>query len=80
MRIAELKIQPNWILTVIAEDGRIGYFDVVPTLKTKHLKLFKTKVNSQKSSMVVTLLHGTVELICRQTPLKRNGGLLVIPI
>ena len=28
MRIAELKIQPNWILTVVAEDGRLGQFDV----------------------------------------------------
>ena len=28
MGIAELKIQPNWILTVIAEDGRVGQFDV----------------------------------------------------
>jgi hypothetical protein len=28
MRIAELKIQPSWILTVVAEDGRVGDFDV----------------------------------------------------
>ena len=33
MRIAELKIQPNWILTVVAEDGRVGHFDS-PTFKT----------------------------------------------
>ena len=33
MRIVELKIQPNWILTVIAEDGRVGHFDVAPYLQ-----------------------------------------------
>jgi hypothetical protein len=33
MRIAELKIQPNWILTVVAEDGRVGHFDVRPYLQ-----------------------------------------------
>ena len=33
MRIAELKIQPNWILTVVAEDGRGGHFDVSPYLQ-----------------------------------------------
>jgi hypothetical protein len=33
MRIAELNIQPNWILTVVAEDGRVGHFDVSPYLQ-----------------------------------------------
>ena len=33
MRIAELKIQPNWILTVVAEDGRVGDFDVGPYIQ-----------------------------------------------
>ena len=33
MRIAELKIQANWILTVVAEDGRVGQFDVGPYLQ-----------------------------------------------
>lgn len=33
MRIAELKIQPNWMLTVVAEDGRVGDFDVSPYLQ-----------------------------------------------
>ena len=33
MRIAEIKIQPNWILTVVAEDGRVGQFDVSPYLQ-----------------------------------------------
>jgi hypothetical protein len=33
MRIAELKVQANWILTVVAEDGRVGHFDVSPYLQ-----------------------------------------------
>ena len=33
MRIAELSTQPNWILSIIAKDGRIGNFDVNPYLE-----------------------------------------------
>ena len=33
MRIAELRIQLIWILTVVAEDGRVGQFDVSPYLQ-----------------------------------------------
>ena len=32
MRIAELRPQPNWVLCVVADDGRIGSFDVTPYL------------------------------------------------
>ena len=28
MRIVEISPQPNWILSVVADDGRIGNFDV----------------------------------------------------
>lgn len=33
MRIAKLSPQPNWILSDVAEDGRVGSFDVNPYLK-----------------------------------------------
>ncbi|MBM3423675.1 MAG: DUF2442 domain-containing protein [Chlorobi bacterium] len=33
MRIAELHPQPDWVLSIIAEDGRIGRFDVTPYLE-----------------------------------------------
>lgn len=33
MRIAELHPQPDWVLSIIAEDGRIGCFDVTPYLE-----------------------------------------------
>lgn len=28
MRIAEVRSQPNYILTIVANDGRVGQFDV----------------------------------------------------
>jgi hypothetical protein len=33
MRIRELHPQPNWTLYVVAEDGRVGSFDVGPYLE-----------------------------------------------
>ena len=33
MRIAEVHSQPRWMLSVVAEDGQMGYFDVSPYLK-----------------------------------------------
>lgn len=33
MRIAELHPQPDWVLSIVAEDGRVGRFDVTPYLE-----------------------------------------------
>lgn len=33
MRIRELRVEPNWVLSVVADDGRIGRFDVSPYLQ-----------------------------------------------
>ncbi|MBN1928675.1 MAG: DUF2442 domain-containing protein [Chlorobiaceae bacterium] len=33
MRIAEVHPQPDWVLSIIAEDGRVGLFDVTPYLE-----------------------------------------------
>ncbi len=33
MRIAEAHLQPNHVLTIVADDGRVGQFDVSPYLK-----------------------------------------------
>ncbi len=33
MRIVELQIKPNQVLSIIADDGRIGCFDVGPYLE-----------------------------------------------
>jgi len=32
MRIAEIRPQPNWVLSIVADDGRAGSFDVSPYL------------------------------------------------
>ncbi len=32
MRITEISPQKNWILTVVADDGRVGHFDISPYL------------------------------------------------
>ncbi len=33
MRIIELQTRPNWVLSIVADDGRIGRFDVRPYLR-----------------------------------------------
>ena len=33
MRIAEIHSQPDWVLSIVAEDGRVGRFDVTPYLE-----------------------------------------------
>lgn len=43
MRIAELKIQPNWILTVVAEDGGVGQFDVSPYLQDEAFQALQSQ-------------------------------------
>lgn len=32
MKIAEISPQPNWVLSIVADDGRIGNSDVSPYL------------------------------------------------
>jgi len=33
MRIVEIRPQSNWLLSIVADDGRVGDFDVSPYLK-----------------------------------------------
>jgi hypothetical protein len=33
MRIVELRPQPNWVLSLVADDGRVGNVDVSPYLE-----------------------------------------------
>ena len=33
MRIMELQAEPNWVLSIVTDDGRIGRFDVSPYLQ-----------------------------------------------
>lgn len=32
MRIVEIRPQPNWVLSIVADDGRVGSFDISPYL------------------------------------------------
>jgi len=77
MRIAEILPKPNWVLSIVADDGRIGNFDVVPTRSMKLLKPYKIKTNSQRFPMANTLLNGIVALIYQLTQLRHDGRKLV---
>jgi hypothetical protein len=33
MRITEIQHQENWVLSIVADDGRVGSFDVSPYLE-----------------------------------------------
>jgi hypothetical protein len=50
MRITELRIQPNWIMTVVAEDGRVGHFDVSPYLQDE---VFEALQNQNEFAKVI---------------------------
>jgi hypothetical protein len=38
MRIAELRPQANWMLSIVADDGRVGRFDASPYLGDEAFK------------------------------------------
>ena len=41
MRIAEIQAQPNWLLSIVADDGRIGQFDITPYLEYEAFNLLR---------------------------------------
>jgi hypothetical protein len=43
MRIAELQTQPDCVLSIVADDGRIGKFDVSPYLEYEAFNLLQDK-------------------------------------
>ena len=48
MRIIDVTAQPNWILTICTDDGRIGNFDVKPYLDYEAFEDLK-KIDEFKS-------------------------------
>ncbi len=38
MRIVELHPQPNWVLSIVADDSCVGSFDVSPHLQYKAIE------------------------------------------
>ena len=41
MRIAKITPQPNWVLAIVSDDGRIGKFDVSPYLGYEAFKTLR---------------------------------------
>lgn len=41
MKIASLDVKPNWVLSVVTEDGEVGEFNVGPYLQYEAFELLK---------------------------------------
>jgi hypothetical protein len=50
MRIKEIRPQPNWVLSVVADDGRIGAFDVSPYLEYEAFEALRDPAEFTKVS------------------------------
>jgi hypothetical protein len=48
MRITELHVEPNWMLSLVAEDGRIGRFDVSPYLQYEAFRALRDEAEFSK--------------------------------
>ena len=48
MRIAQIHPQPHWVLSVVADDGRAGNFDVAPYLKYEAFEALKDRAEFLK--------------------------------
>ena len=48
MRIAELQAEPNWVLSIVTDDGRIGRFDVSPYLQYEAFEALRDEVEFSK--------------------------------
>ena len=66
MRIVQVYPQPNWVLSVVAEDGRVGEFDVRPYLSYEAFEDLRRPGEFMKSSTAATSLSGSAALICHR--------------
>lgn len=48
MRIAELQARSNWILSIVADDGRVGRFDVSPYLQYEAFEALRDETEFKK--------------------------------
>jgi len=48
MRIVELEAQANWVLSIVADDGRVGRFDVSPYLQYEAFEALREKTEFKK--------------------------------
>lgn len=73
MRIVELEAQANWVLSIVADDGRVGRFDAAHIYSMRRSRLFEKRPNLRRSSIVGILSNGIVGPTCQRTP-SRHGG------
>ncbi len=48
MRIVELEAQANWVLSIVADDGRVGRFDVSPYLQYEAFEALRDEAEFKK--------------------------------
>ena len=48
MKIMELQAQPNWVLSIVADDGRVGRFDVSPYLQYEAFQALRDQNKFEK--------------------------------
>ncbi|MBI4764435.1 MAG: DUF2442 domain-containing protein [Deltaproteobacteria bacterium] len=48
MRIVRISPQPNWVLSIVSDDGRIGNFDVSPYLEYEAFEALKIHTEFMK--------------------------------
>ena len=48
MRIVELEAQPNCVLSIVADDGRVGRFDVSPYLQYEVFEALRDETKFKK--------------------------------
>jgi hypothetical protein len=48
MRVVELEAQPNCVLSIVADDGRVGRFDVSPYLQYEAFEALRDETEFKK--------------------------------
>lgn len=48
MRIVEVQAQPNWVLSIVADDGRVGRLDVSPYLQYEAFEALREQSEFEK--------------------------------
>lgn len=76
MRITELRAEPNWVLSIVADDGRVGRFDVRPYLQYEAFEALRDQSEFVKVVNGGTLLNGIVVPTCQRTRLRHGGRCL----
>src|SRR5690242_9602020 len=76
MRITELQAQPNRVLSIVADNGRIGRFDASPYLQYEAFEALRDQNEFVKVTMAGILSNGIAAPTCQRTLLRHGGRLL----